>query len=105
MFDYQTPEGMIIDLIAFRKKKNNVVCSKPPIAGWAIYGLSTYQDSFHQKMLPKLLKYHEWNLCLEIMTKMDCVSMEVFNHRFIRDNGKWYGRCREVSWGEDAEKC
>lgn len=62
MFDYQTPEGMIIDLIAFRKEENNVVCSKPPIASWATYMVyqRTKDKAFIKEMLPKLLKYHEW---------------------------------------------
>ncbi|MBD3588514.1 hypothetical protein HC965_03945 [Bacteroides sp. GM023] len=62
MFDYQTPEGMIVDLISLDRKENNIVCSKPPIAGWATY--MVYQRSkdkaFIKEMLPKLLKYHEW---------------------------------------------
>lgn len=62
MFDFQTPEGMIIDLIGLDAKENNKVCSKPPIAGWGTY--MVYQRSkdkaFVKEMLPKLLKYHEW---------------------------------------------
>lgn len=62
MFDFQTPEGMIIDLVSLYEKDNNKVCSKPPIAGWATY--MVYQRSkdkgFIKEMLPKLLKYHEW---------------------------------------------
>lgn len=62
MFDYQTPEGMIIDLIAFNSEENNVLCSKPPIAGWATYMVyqRTKDKAFIKEMLPKLLKYHEW---------------------------------------------
>lgn len=62
MFDFQTPEGMIVDLIGLDAKENNVLCSKPPIAGWGTY--MVYQRSkdktFVKEMLPKLLKYHEW---------------------------------------------
>lgn len=62
MFDYQTPEGMIVDLIALDKKENNNVCSKPPIAGWATYMVyrRTKDKEFVKEMLPKLLKFHEW---------------------------------------------
>lgn len=62
MFDYQTPEGMVIDLIAFDKKGNNPICSKPPIAGWATYLVyqQTKDKAFIEEMLPKLIKYHEW---------------------------------------------
>lgn len=62
MFDYQTPEGMIIDLISIDKKENNTACSKPPIAGWATYMVyqRTKDKAFVKEMLPKLLKFHEW---------------------------------------------
>lgn len=62
MFDYQTPEGMIIDLISIDKKENNTVCSKPPIASWGTYMVyqHTKDKAFVKEMLPKLLKYHEW---------------------------------------------
>lgn len=62
MFDHQTPEGMIVDLIALDKRENNNVCSKPPIAGWATYMVyqRTKDKAFIKEMMPKLLKYHEW---------------------------------------------
>ena len=62
MFDFQTPEGMIVDLVSLYEKDNNVVCSKPPIAGWATYMVyqRTKDKEFIKNMLPKLLKYHEW---------------------------------------------
>lgn len=62
MFDFQTSEGMVIDLIAFDKKGNNPVCSKPPIASWATYLVyqQTKDKAFIEEMLPKLIKYHEW---------------------------------------------
>lgn len=62
MFDFLTPEGMIIDLIALDKKENNKVCSKPPIAGWGTYMVyqRTKDKAFVKEMLPKLLKFHEW---------------------------------------------
>lgn len=62
MFDFQTPEGMIIDLVSLDQKDNNKVCSKPPIAGWATYMVyqRTKDKAFIKEMLPKLLKFHEW---------------------------------------------
>lgn len=62
MFDFQTPEGMIIDLVSLYEKDNNTRCSKPPIAGWATYMVyqRTKDKAFIKEMLPKLLKYHEW---------------------------------------------
>lgn len=62
MFDFQTPEGMIIDLVSLYAKDNNRACSKPPISGWATYMVyqRTKDKDFIKEMLPKLLKYHEW---------------------------------------------
>ena len=62
MFDFQTPEGMIIDVVALYQKDNNGVCSKPPIASWATYMVyqHTGDKAFIREMLPKLLKYHAW---------------------------------------------
>ncbi len=62
MFDHQTPEGMIIDLVSLYQKDNNKACSKPPIAGWATYMVyqRTKDKAFIKEMLPKLLKYHQW---------------------------------------------
>lgn len=62
MFDYQTLEGMVVDLISIYKENNNNVCSKPPIAGWATYMVyqRTKDKAFIKEMLPKLLKYHAW---------------------------------------------
>jgi len=62
LFDYQTPEGMIVDLIALEKKDNNNACSKPPIAGWAAYMVfqRTGDKDFAREMYPKLAKYHRW---------------------------------------------
>lgn len=62
MFDFQTPEGMIIDLVSLYEKDNNKACSKPPIASWATYMVyqRTKDKNFIKEMLPKLLKYHAW---------------------------------------------
>ena len=62
MFDYQTPEGMIPDVISVNKQENGITCSKPPIAGWATYMVyqRTGDIEFVREMLPKLLKYHQW---------------------------------------------
>ncbi len=62
MFDFLTPEGMIVDLVSLDQKENNTVCSKPPIAGWATYMVyqRTGDKNFIKEMLPKLLKFHKW---------------------------------------------
>lgn len=79
MFDFQTPEGMIIDLVSLYQKDNNKACSKPPIAGWATYMVyqRTGDKAFIKEMLPKLLKYHKWRYTYETMIRTVCANMEV----------------------------
>ncbi len=62
MFDYLTPEGMIIDCIFSNPKWNNTRDSKPPLAGWAISEIfkQTGDSAFVKEMLPLLIKYHQW---------------------------------------------
>lgn len=62
MFDFQTAEGMIIDLISADPTENNTKCSKPPIAGWGAYMVFrlTKDTSFVKEMFPKLLRFHQW---------------------------------------------
>lgn len=62
MFDWQLPDGMIIDCIYTDKKENNARNSKPPLACWAvdqIYG-HTGDVEFLAEMYPKLLSYYKW---------------------------------------------
>lgn len=62
MFDYQTPEGMIIDCIYTNKRENNERDSKPPLAAWAVSEIykATKDVAFVKEMFPKLLKYYQW---------------------------------------------
>lgn len=62
MFDYQTPEGMIIDCIYIDKNENNERNSKPPLAAWAVSEIykSTQDADFVKEIYPKLLHYHQW---------------------------------------------
>ncbi|MEG1587582.1 MAG: trehalase family glycosidase, partial [Bacteroidales bacterium] len=62
MFDYQTPEGMIIDCIYVDKNENNTRDSKPPLAAWALNAIyeKTQDLDFVREMYPALLKYHNW---------------------------------------------
>jgi putative isomerase len=62
MFDYQTPEGMIVDVIRLEKKDNNGACSKPPLAGWAVYMVyqRTRDLDFLRELYPRLKRYHQW---------------------------------------------
>ncbi len=62
MFDYQTPEGMIIDCIYSDAAENNARDSKPPLATWAVNEIfrATGDSAFVGEMYPKLLAYHRW---------------------------------------------
>lgn len=62
MFDYQLPDGMIIDCIFSNKSGNNSRDSKPPLAAWAVNEIynETLDTAFVAEMYPKLVKYYEW---------------------------------------------
>ncbi len=62
MFDYQQPDGMIIDCIYPDASENNARDSKPPLAAWAVNEVyeHTKDMDFLKEMYPKLLKYHKW---------------------------------------------
>lgn len=62
MFDYQLPDGMIIDCIYTNPEENNTRDSKPPLAAWAVDEVFTHtQDTaFVREMYPQLLAYHRW---------------------------------------------
>ncbi len=62
MFDYQQPDGMVIDCIYPDASENNARDSKPPLAAWAVNEVfvHTKDTAFVREMYPKLLKYHKW---------------------------------------------
>ncbi|MDD5053142.1 MAG: trehalase family glycosidase [Sulfuricurvum sp.] len=62
MFDYQTNDGMIVDVIRTDKSKNNLLDSKPPLAAWAVLEIfkQTKDTDFVKEMFPKLIKYNQW---------------------------------------------
>lgn len=62
MFDYQQPDGMIIDCIYTDPEENNARDSKPPLAAWAVDAIyeQTGDTAFVQEMYPQLLAYHRW---------------------------------------------
>ena len=62
MFDYQLPDGMIIDCIYTDPKENNARDSKPPLVSWAVNEIFTHtQDTtFVSEMYPQLLSYYKW---------------------------------------------
>lgn len=62
MFDYQWPDGMIIDCIYTNPAENNTRDSKPPLVCWAVDEIFTQnQDTaFVKEMYPQLLAYYKW---------------------------------------------
>ncbi len=62
MFDYQLPDGMIIDCIYTNPAENNARDSKPPLVCWAVDEIFAHnQDTaFVKEMYPQLLAYYKW---------------------------------------------
>lgn len=62
MFDYQQPDGMIIDCIYTDPAENNARNSKPPLVCWAVDKIweKTGDKAFLAEMYPQLLSYYKW---------------------------------------------
>lgn len=62
MFDYQLPDGMIIDCIYTDPAENNARNSKPPLVCWAVDKIyeATGDKDFLAEMYPQLLSYYKW---------------------------------------------
>lgn len=62
MFDYQQPDGMIIDCIYTDSSENNARDSKPPLVCWAVDEIFTHNadTAFVKEMYPQLLAYYKW---------------------------------------------
>ncbi|MGI6814857.1 glycoside hydrolase [Bacteroides sp. KG123] len=62
MFDYQQPDGMIIDCIYTDPAENNARDSKPPLVCWAVDEIFTQtgDTAFVAEMYPQLLSYYNW---------------------------------------------
>lgn len=72
LFDYQNPDGMIIDAIFYNRNGYkytgeaggnwNERNSKPPLAAWSVWKVyeETKDIDFIRELYPKLVKYHEW---------------------------------------------
>ena len=59
MFDYQQPDGMIIDCIYTDPAENNARDSKPPLVSWAVDEIFTHTNdtAFISEMYPQ---YYKW---------------------------------------------
>ena len=62
MFDYQQPDGMVIDCIYTDPSENNARDSKPPLVCWAVDEIFTHtgDTTFIAEMYPQLLSYYKW---------------------------------------------
>lgn len=62
MFDYQQPDGMVIDCIYTDPSENNARDSKPPLVCWAVDEIFTHtgDTAFVAEMYPQLLAYYKW---------------------------------------------
>ena len=62
MFDYQQPDGMIIDCIYTDPAENNARNSKPPLVSWAVDEIFTHTNdtAFISEMYPQLMAYYKW---------------------------------------------
>ena len=62
MFDYQQPDGMIIDCIYTDPAENNARDSKPPLVSWAVDEIFTHTNdtAFISEMYPQLMAYYKW---------------------------------------------
>ena len=62
MFDYQQPDGMIIDCIYTDPAENNARDSKPPLVPWAVDEIFTHTNdtAFISEMYPQLMAYYKW---------------------------------------------
>ena len=62
MFDYQQPDGMIIDCIYTDPAEINARDSKPPLVSWAVDEIFTHTNdtAFISEMYPQLMAYYKW---------------------------------------------
>lgn len=62
IFDYQQPNGMIIDCIHLDTIQNNKRDTKPPLCSWAVNEIfqNNKDTLFLKEMFPKLCKYYNW---------------------------------------------
>ena len=62
MFDYQQPDGMVIDCIYTDPSENNARDSKRPWVGWAVGEIFSHtgEPALVSEMYPQLLSYYKW---------------------------------------------
>ncbi|ADV42528.1 MGH1-like glycoside hydrolase domain-containing protein [Bacteroides helcogenes] len=89
MFDYQQPDGMIIDCIYTDPSENNARDSKPPLVCWAVDEIFTQtgDTAFVAEIYPQLLSYYKW-----WYNKRD------HNHNGICEYGSTDGTLEAAAW-------
>lgn len=89
MFDYQQPDGMIIDCIYTNSSENNARDSKPPLVCWAVDEIFTHTSdtTFVAELYPQLLSYYKW-----WYKKRD------HNHNGICEYGSTDGTLEAAAW-------
>lgn len=76
MFDYQQPDGMIIDCIYTDPAENNARDSKPPLVSWAVDEIFTHTNdtAFISEMYPQLMAYYNGGTTSVTITATVCVN-------------------------------
>lgn len=89
MFDYQQPDGMIIDCIYTDPAENNARDSKPPLVSWAVDEIFTHTNdtAFISEMYPQLMAYYKW-----------WYSKRDHNHNGMCEYGSTDGTLEAAAW-------
>ena len=93
MFDYQLPDGMVVDCIYTDPAENNARDSKPPLVCWAVDKIweATGDKDFLAEMYPQLLSYYNGGLRSATTTATECVSM-------VRSTALWRRPHGRAAW-------
>lgn len=89
MFDYQQPDGMIIDCIYTDPAENNARDSNPPLVSWAVDEIFTHTNdtAFISEMYPQLMAYYKW-----------WYSKRDHNHNGMCEYGSTDGTLEAAAW-------
>lgn len=90
MFDYQQPDGMIIDCIYTDPAENNARDSKPPLVSWAVDEIFTHTNdtAFISEMYPQLMAYYNGGTTSVTITATVCVNTVPPMVHWKRQHGK-----------------
>lgn len=90
MFDYQQPDGMIIDCIYTDPAENNARDSKPPLVSWAVDEIFTHTNdtAFISEMYPQLMAYYNGGTTSVTITATVCVNTVPLMVHWKQQHGK-----------------